>query len=393
MSHPRVPPMPPVHPAADLFPMLPDAELRALADDIRANGLQQPIVMYGAHLLDGRNRWRACELAGVEVKIRDWQGSQDQALRYVISLNLTRRHLDESQRAMVAARVATMRQGERTDLAAIDARSQGEAADLLNVSRESAQRARKVIEKGTPELAAAVDAGKVAVSTAAVLTEAPAEKQREIVARGEKEILAAAKDIRAKKTEARRVERIEIIQKASAGNRPLEMGRLYPVILIDDPWKYQDEGSRGAAANHYPTEDNKGLYEVPVEKHATPDAILFMWAVSPLLPLAFPLMAARGFEYRSSIVWDKEVMGVGHWARIEHEFLLIGVRGNMPPPPPPARPRSIIHAKRGEHSAKPVEAYALIERMYPELPRLELFARGARPGWDRWGNQAPEGGA
>src|SRR5262245_62039527 len=102
-----VPEMPPVHPAANLFPMLPDDELRALAEDIRANGLQQPVVMFGAQLLDGRNRWRACEIAGVEPRLRDWNG--DDPIAYVVSLNLKRRHLDESQRAMVAGRVANLR--------------------------------------------------------------------------------------------------------------------------------------------------------------------------------------------------------------------------------------------------------------------------------------------
>ena len=159
--------MPPVHPAANLFPMLPDSELRALADDIKANGLQQPVVMFGAHLLDGRNRWRACELAGVDVKLRDWQGTQEQALRYVISLNLRRRHLDESQRAMVADRVATMGEGRPKSTAEISAVSQTAAAEMLNVSRESVVMARKVQEKGSAELAAAVDAGEIAMSASA----------------------------------------------------------------------------------------------------------------------------------------------------------------------------------------------------------------------------------
>ncbi len=102
--------MPPIHPAANLFPMLPEAELQELAADIKANGLQQPIVMFGAQLLDGRNRWRACEIAGVEPRLRDWSGTDP--IGFVVSMNLKRRHLDESQRAMVAARIATLSRGD-----------------------------------------------------------------------------------------------------------------------------------------------------------------------------------------------------------------------------------------------------------------------------------------
>jgi N6-adenosine-specific RNA methylase IME4 len=75
--------------------------------------------------------------------------------------------------------------------------------------------------------------------------------------------------------------------------------------------------------------------------------------------------------------------------RNQHELLLIGVRGNMRSPAEGARPPSIIDAPRREHSQKPEEAYQLIERMYPDLPKCELFARNARAGWVAWGNQAP----
>jgi len=78
---------------------------------------------------------------------------------------------------------------------------------------------------------------------------------------------------------------------------------------------------------------------------------------------------------------------MGYWVRIRHELLLIASRGDMPHPAPSARPDSVIEAPRREHSRKPDEVYDLIERMYPVLPRIELFARQARPGWNVWGNE------
>ena len=109
------------HPLAALFPLLPDDALQALADDISANGQRQPITLYQDSILDGRNRFRACELAGVEPLFEEYDG--DRPLEFVIGLNLHRRHLTESQRAMVAGRLANMGRGsnQHTKQASIEA--------------------------------------------------------------------------------------------------------------------------------------------------------------------------------------------------------------------------------------------------------------------------------
>ena len=167
-----------VHPAAELFPKMSLDNRVELAKDIMANGLRNPILLdQEGRILDGRNRYEVCRTHGIEPKFETWDGEGD-PINVVLSLNLHRRHLSSSQRAMVAAKVATMRQGARTDLAQICAKSQTEAADQLNVSRRSVQHARTVQEHGTPELVEAVESGDVAVSRAAAavtLPTAPAE--------------------------------------------------------------------------------------------------------------------------------------------------------------------------------------------------------------------------
>ncbi len=108
------------------------AEFERFADDIEANGLQKPILVHpDGSIIDGRNRFRACEARHLEPKFRTYEGRDGELLDFVLSANLHRRHLNESQRAVVAAKMATMPQGARTDLASIEARSQGEAAVLL----------------------------------------------------------------------------------------------------------------------------------------------------------------------------------------------------------------------------------------------------------------------
>jgi N6-adenosine-specific RNA methylase IME4 len=158
--------------------------------------------------------------------------------------------------------------------------------------------------------------------------------------------------------------------------------------MADPPWRYTDEEGRGSAEDHYATMSLEEICAMPVAARATDDAVIFLWATAPLLPEAFEVLRAWGFEYRTSSVWDKERIGIGHWFRVQHEHLLVGVRGNFPTPPPAARPSSVIRAPRGEHSAKPDAAYAIVEAMWPELPRLELFARREREGWQAWGAEA-----
>jgi hypothetical protein len=140
----------------------------------------------------------------VEPTLTVYQGEDPVA--YVISLNLRRRHLNESQRAMVAAKLATLKLGDNQHSKGLPI---GRGSELLNVGERSVARAREVREHGAPELVAAVERGAVSVSAAADIATQPVDEQREIVARGEREILEAAKTIRGRRAEQRRSERIE----------------------------------------------------------------------------------------------------------------------------------------------------------------------------------------
>ncbi|MBA3058751.1 MAG: ParB/RepB/Spo0J family partition protein [Gammaproteobacteria bacterium] len=181
------------HPVSEIFPSMPPAEFDALVGDITANGLREPIHIMGDSVVDGRHRYRACLQAGVEpqfVVVPD--GTDLNAL--VISLNLRRRHLDESQRAMVAARLANLPLGSNQH-AQICAPSQDSAAEMLNVSRRTVQHARAVLEHGAPELATAVDTGVIAVSSAAALSRHTVDAQQAVLSRTPQEIRAIAQDV------------------------------------------------------------------------------------------------------------------------------------------------------------------------------------------------------
>jgi len=376
------------HPLADIFPLVEGAEFDELVADIREHGLHEPIVVFEDKILDGRNRYRACEAAGLEPTFTVYTG--DDPVAYVISLNLRRRHLSESQRAMVAAKLATLKLGDNQHSEGLPI---GRSSELLTVGERSVARAREVQEYGAPELIHAVEQGAVSVSAAADVAMLPQQNQREIVARGQREILRAAQEIRARKAEMRRAERIERL--AATCNQPLPSDRRYAVIYADPPWDFEvyneESGIERAAANHYSTMSLDEICALPIPSLASPAAALFMWTTVPHLRESFQVLDAWGFEYKTNIVWVKDKIGLGYFVRNQHELLLIATRGDMPTPLSANRPSSVITAPRREHSRKPDEAYALIERMYPELPRIELFARQTRPGWARWGNEVETG--
>jgi N6-adenosine-specific RNA methylase IME4 len=165
----------------------------------------------------------------------------------------------------------------------------------------------------------------------------------------------------------------------------------YSVIYADPPWRFEpysrETGMDRAADNHYPTmtlDEIKAL-KIP----AAPDCVLFLWATVPMLPEALEVITAWGFTYRSHFVWVKNRAGTGYWNRNQHELLLVGVRGSIPAPAPGKQYSSVIEANVGTHSAKPFHFTEMIEELFPNLPRLEMFARGeVSGGWDGWGNEA-----
>jgi hypothetical protein len=241
------------HEYANLFPMLSGDTLAMLSADIAEHGIREPVMLYQGKVLDGRNRCLAANDIGIDVPTREFAGDDAAALAFVISTNLHRRHLTESQRASIAARLANMRLGENQhsrgsanlqtllpEVAPIAPPvTTAAAAAMLNVSERSVATARKVHEHGAPELVAAVDSGITSVSAAAEIAQVPHDQQREIVAKGEKEILAAAKAIRAEKAVISRGERLQKIDEISRGNTALDTSTKYPVVYADP---HQGEG-------------------------------------------------------------------------------------------------------------------------------------------------------
>lgn len=168
----------------------------------------------------------------------------------------------------------------------------------------------------------------------------------------------------------------------------------YRVIYADPPWQYGDplmvEGYKVSAEMHYPTMGLPELKLLPVAEMAEDDAVLFLWATSPMVREAFELAEAWGFEYKAMFVWDKVKHNWGHYNSVRHELLLLCTRGTCLPDTKELVD-SVQTVERGEHSEKPEEFRAIIDRLYPYGGRVELFARWKAENWDVWGNEAEIG--
>src|SRR5262249_36864544 len=152
------------------FPMMTAAELEALAADIAENGLRQPIVRYQGMILDGRNRLQACAKAGVEPTFTDYEGDDDGALDFVISLNGPRRNLTAPQRAIIAARVLQKypdRRGgnQSSKNATLVGRSIEKVATIFNVSQGYIQQARALLNEAS-DLAEQVESSALSLPSA-----------------------------------------------------------------------------------------------------------------------------------------------------------------------------------------------------------------------------------
>ena len=173
-------------------------------------------------------------------------------------------------------------------------------------------------------------------------------------------------------------------------------------VLADPPWQFVNRTGKMAPEHRrlarYATMDLEAICGLPVGAVAAATAHLYLWVPNALLPEGLAVLHAWGFSYKSNIVWHKirkdggpDGRGVGFYFRNVTELVLFGTRGRAARTLPPGRRQvNFIASRKREHSRKPDEMYDLIEACSPG-PRLELFARGVRPGWVSWGHQATDG--
>jgi N6-adenosine-specific RNA methylase IME4 len=402
------------HKFANIFPITTEMH-STMAADIRQNGLNNPIILFQGQILDGRNRFEACKLAGVEPIFKQFDGNEDQALDYVWSENFHRRHLSSSQRAAVAVEMDDMitmlrEDAKKRQVAAggdrksedyqeksvsqkIDSpisdkntrKTDAKLAAMSNSNRQYISDARK-IKNTTPELHEKVKAGEIKVGDAKSLLKVEPEKAKQILDRvkaGEAKNVAEAKREVKKQEYQERVEQKEQERKAAPENIKTELPNL---ILADPPWKYRHcKTDNRKIENHYDTECVLDMKD-HIPAHSD-NCLLLLWVTAPKVKEAIELMDIWGFDYRTCAVWDKKKIGMGYWFRGQHELLFVGVKGDISPPLSDFRVSSIFEEPRSVHSKKPDCVYEWIEQAFGDKVKLEMYCRQPRDGWQVWGNE------
>ncbi len=167
----------------------------------------------------------------------------------------------------------------------------------------------------------------------------------------------------------------------------------YSIIYADPPWRYDQKSLRGGAEKFYHTMGIDEICALPVSQLAAEDCTLFLWVTFPQLPLAFRVIEAWGFQYKTvGFLWIKQnkksdglFFGTGFWTRSNAEVCLLAVRGK------PKRKSAAVHqlaiSHREQHSQKPAVVREKIVELMGDLPRVELFARQRADGWDAWGDE------
>ena len=266
-------------------------------------------------------------------------------------------------------------------------RSQGARADRNSTLSRSGNKFTDELKRLGLDKNRASEAQKIgtlpAKEKAAVYAEAKRDGELPTLAM----LLAASRPYWKKERRSQRIKEI------SANNSEVETAKKFSIIYADPPWRYEHPAigaTDRSIENHYPTMTLSEICALPISDLAADDAMLYLWATAPKLEECMDVIEAWGFDYRTCAVWDKEVIGMGYHFRNQHEILLVAKRGDIPPPKAGEQPSSVYRERRGKHSAKPVYYRDLLDKMYPELEKVELFARNVAPraGWTFWGNES-----
>lgn len=375
------------HPIAEIFPFIEGEELFALVEDIKVHGVREAIWLYEGKVLDGRNRYIAAQKAGVTFETRTFEGTPLEAIAHVWSLNRTRRHMTPSQAA-----IADAKRNKMTDAYA-PVREAAKARQAEAGGDRRSEKYQKPLVEQIPQAIPRAEPKTRDIRAKSAGTNAKYIDFADKLINERPELVA---DIESGKKTMSQVQR-EIRQEELAAKAPPPPTGKYRVIYADPPWKYNDtmQISRdglgenyGPAEAHYPPMTIPELCALPVRDLSEANAVLFLWTTSPLLEDTFQIIKAWGFKYKTSFIWDKVKHNMGHYNSVRHEFLLVCTKGSCTPDVKKLFDSVQSIERSDKHSQKPSEFREIIDTIYPNGPRIELFAREASSGWNVWGNEA-----
>ncbi|MGL4999217.1 MAG: MT-A70 family methyltransferase, partial [Cetobacterium sp.] len=376
-------------------------------------GIREPILLWNNQIIDGHNRYSVATKHNLEFKTTEKQfDSEKEVKEYMILNQFGRRNLSNYQRSILALEledifkvkakenhtknaIKTLNKLNNAPASATlptpveKINTRAELSKIANVGDRTMGKVKKIRDEASEEMKQKLEQGTVSINEA--YNQMKREKELEtaeleFVAYTQKDILEKAKELRTESSKAKKEARKELIEQQvkdiEEGKLP-ELSGKFDIVSIDPPWpygrEYDPETSR--VANPYPEMTIEMIENIKLP--TTDDSIIFLWTTHMFLPNSFEILKKWGYEYKATLVWNKERIGMGAWFRMQCEFCLVAIKGK--PYFENTRYRDIFSVPRREHSRKPDEFFKMVTEITAGR-RLEYFSREKREGWEIYGN-------
>ena len=363
-----------------LIPALTQEEYKQLEDNILKEGIREKIITWNGYIIDGHNRYEISQKWGLDCQSESMHfKDEDEVKEWMILNQFGRRNLSNYQRSVLALELEEVFSKKAKENQAIQYKGNSlkqisaevkpietrkELSKVANVSHDTISKVKHIEAKATPEVKQKLSTGEVSIN----------QVYQEI------------------KKEEKKAERIELIEQQiediEQGKLP-ELKGLFNVISVDPPWPYEGESKKTTSfdsvgrrvANPYPEMSITDIKKI--EMPLMEDSVVLLWTTHKFLPDAFEILKDWGMDYKATLVWNKEKIGMGAWFRMQCEFCLVGIKGK--PYWENTTFRDILNEPRREHSRKPDSFFEMIEQI-TKGRRLEYFSREKRTGWEVFGN-------
>jgi N6-adenosine-specific RNA methylase IME4 len=369
----------------DLIPPLTKEEFKQLEDNCMAEGIREKIITWNDFIIDGHNRYEIALKWDLDYETESKSFNDESEVKlWMIDNQNGRRNLTDGWKYKLQQRKKEilLEKGELKKV--VDGKNyrDKQLGVLSIVDNTPKHDTRKEIAKSLNW-----STGKVAMADVVFKKATP--ELEEKVLNNEVTINQAYQEI---KKEEKKAERIEVIEKQiqdiEQGLLP-ELQGLFDVISVDPPWPYEGESKKITSfdsvgrrvANPYPEMSIKEIKEIDMP--LMNDSVVLLWTTHKFLPDAFEILKEWKMDYKATLVWNKEKIGMGAWFRMQCEFCLVGIKGK--PYWNNTTFRDILNESRREHSRKPDSFFEMIEKITLGR-RLEYFSREKREGWEVFGN-------
>ena len=365
----------------DLIPPLTKEEFKQLENNCMSEGIREKILTWNGFIIDGHNRFEIATRWDLEYETESKHFDNEEAVKEWMILNqFGRRNLSNYQRSVLALELEDVFSKKAKENISIE--NKNRSTDLAKLPKREAVDTRK-------ELSKVAQVGERTLGMVKKIQEKAPEEVKAKLRTGEVSINAAYKEI---KKEEKKADRIDVIKKQiediEQGELP-ELKGLFDVVSVDPPWNYEGESKKITSfdavgrrvANPYPEMSTDEIKKIKLP--LMDDAVVLLWTTHKFLPDAFDILKEWGLDYKATLVWNKEKIGMGAWFRMQCEFCLVGVKGK--PYWENTKYRDIIEEPRRQHSRKPDIFFDVIDKI--TLGRkLDYFSREKRNGWEVFGN-------